>query len=465
MFKNLFKVITLLIIWLPFFSCSKEDKPKENRPPGEFKIESIQYENQNYTVNWTSPSDPDDDLITFDIYIDNEKIVSKTINQSIDGILPYNSTHSGRIIATDSHGGNSETNFTLEMPTSEILFFADIEANFYAFDIRTREVLWTDKMNAQLRQLHSTIGDQIFINYEDLSSQDILTGEIKWKKESTFHIQYDSWNISTDGNAIYRKLHDNGAERLDPETGEIKWSVSVLESKGPMGFDDKNVYLIDRNAPDLKVYDKVSGERKWSFVIPYEIDEFGEQFGHTPIIHENKIYLRSTSGFLYVLSNESGELLWKKRLTSHISNYHGNESVPILNDNDLFIVALDKIYSLDKDTGNTNWVRNLGTRVYSSPFLYQNHIYFSSDENLFCLNASTGEIKWTRNMPTFLQISPIVYENIIYTGGNGFYYALNTNDGSEVWRHPIDTYSVTSPTLVIGESEEVIYPSLNPSTN
>lgn len=351
------------------------------------------------------------------------------------------------------------------MPKSKILFFSDIENNFYALDIRTAEVLWKTKMNTLSRGLHSTIGNQIFVHHEHLTSNNILTGEVNWKKESTSKNKFDSHFVASDGEAIYRKLHYNKAERLDSINGNIQWSIPLFESKGPMGIDMDNVYLIDRNAPNLRVYDKITGEVRWMFDIPYDPSGNYSELGHTPVTNDGKVFIRTTLGRVYALSKTDGGIIWKKRLADYISNYLGNESVPIFNGDNLIVVANYKIYALNKNNGTTVWETNLGDRVYSSPFLYKDHLYLSSNEYLYCLNANSGAIKWKRSLPSFKQVSPIVYDDVIYTGGTGYYFAFNTSDGSEIWRFPIDLYSNTSPTMVIGESEEVIYPTINPSTN
>ena len=465
MLRNPFKVITLSIIWLSLFSCSKENKPKENRPPGEIQIESIQYENQNFTVQWSTPSDPDGDLITYDVYIDNEKILSETINQSATGFLPYNSTHSGKIIATDSQGGNSEVSFTLEMPKSKILFFT-AEDIFYALDVRTQQLLWKDQMNPLMRGLHSTIGDQIFIHYEKLQSKNILTGDVLWTKES--NDEYESHFVMSDGEAIYRKINYDAFERLDPnDKGATQWSIDTYESKGPAGLDDLNIYLTDRSNPDLEVYDKITGEEKWTFTIPNELgNDYYNQIGHTPITSEDKVFFRSGLGYFFALSKDTGETIWYIQITNEsISNYKGNETRPILFHNDIIVIANSEVFSINQNDGNLNWRLGTGSQIYSSPFLYENHIYFTSNEFLFCMDATRGSIKWKRTLPTHTQISPIVHDDIIYVGGDEYYYAFNVLDGSEIWRFKTGDYPYTSPTLVIGESEEIVYPSLNPSTN
>ena len=464
MYNTFSKALTLLT-FLCFISCSKEEKPQENRPPENFIIESIQYNNQEFSINWNTPNDPDKDPITYDVYIDDEKELSETAKNTFTGTLPYNSSHSGRIIATDKKGGNSEVTFTLEMPQSKILFF-NAGDTLYALDLRTQKILWKDHMISYMNDLHSTLGDQIFVPNGKLQSRNILNGEIEWATE--VNDPFESHFVMSDGEAIYGKLTSSFCERLNPADGSTEWIINTFESKGPAGLDDQSIYLTDRSNPSLRACDKITGKEKWTFSIPYEFggEDYYNQIGHPPVTSNDKVFFRSGFGYFFALSKETGEMFWHRRLTTEtISYYQANETRPVLYKNSILVIANSNVYSVNQQTGDLMWQINTGSHIYSSPFLYKDHIYFTSNEYLFCMDATSGAIKWRQNLPSFLQISPIVYDGLIYVGGDNYYFAFSVEDGSEAWRFPTGVHALTSPTLVIGESEKIIYPTINSSTN
>lgn len=453
---------SLLFVYL---SCSKKNDVIENRPPENFEVKSITYENQQYSVSWSVPNDPDGDILQYDLYVDDVQLLSGSNLTTFSGKLPYNSVHEGRIIATDKQGGNSEVSFFLEMPESKILFFS-VDDVVYALDVNTQKVLWKNQMNGLIRGLHTTLGDQVFTHFDKLTSRDILTGDVKWIKETSN--EYESHFIITDGEAIYRKINYSAFERLNAEDGSTEWTVSTFESRGPAGIDDQNIYLTDRSSPFLRVYDKNTGDNKWNFSIPYQYggDNYYNQIGHTPVVSDNKIFIRTGYGYLFALERESGSIIWQTRLvTDNISNFKGSETRPLVYEDNLIVLANSKLFSVKKDSGEIFWRTDLGVNIYSSPFLYKDHIYFTSDDYLFCVEVATGNLKWKQSVPSQIQISPIVYDDMIFVGGDDYYYAFNTDDASEIWRFYTGGYAYTSPTLVIGESNKIIYPNLNPSTN
>lgn len=138
---------------------------------------------------------------------------------------------------------------------------------------------------------------------------------------------------------------------------------------------------------------------------------------------------------------------------------------PTIYKNTIIAATSSVLYAFDKETSDVKWsyYRSNGG-IESSPFIYDNKVYIGFSNNgsgeLVCLNVDNGNVIWKYDLPNKTTTSPIVFEDTVYIGDWGKnFYAINANTGTLKWKSQTKEFITKSPSIVIGNSDTVIYPS------
>lgn len=114
---------TLFFIFL-IISCSKDTSFNEiiednnedeeiNQPPNSFDIEVLNISHENATINWSEATDPENDKISYDIYLNQTLIIENTSELTYQLInLEELTYYSGKIIAKDTNNNKTEKTFS-----------------------------------------------------------------------------------------------------------------------------------------------------------------------------------------------------------------------------------------------------------------------------------------------------------------------------------------------------------------
>jgi outer membrane protein assembly factor BamB len=432
-------------------SCSPEDnKPPQNDNPGILIIESISFQGKEVTIDWNDVEDAD--IIYYKLYVNSILIVETTesINTST---LEYNDEYEGRIIATDRNGGVSEIEFTFNSLKSKILFFSDSGGNFIAYDLITDEVLW--QSNTSFIDVHTAYEDKIYSGFNGINALSILSGEIEWTSTPSINYNSEYRNIIVDETNVYAFDSDSNLHCVNRLSGEKLWERSFLNYYAPLTMDDSKVFVCSRNDNHLYAINKITGETDWGFRLnsSYKILT-------NPLIIDNNIYFGDYGGILYALNKNTGEKIWDV----DADQYNSFAASPTIFENTIITGTFRTIYSYYKNDGSIKWTYNPSGTIETSPFVYNNNVYIGISKNgsgeLVCLNATNGSIKWKYDLANNTTSSPIVFEDTVYIGDWGKnFYAINATTGILDWRFQTNEIITKSPTIVIGNSETIIYPS------
>jgi hypothetical protein len=162
--------------------------------------------------------------------------------------------------------------------------------------------------------------------------------------------------------------------------------------------------------------------------------------------------------------------------------------IVIAGDNVLFGSSSDdKVYCLDRDTGEENWTNFANGPIRFSPTIYKDKVYVGSDDGyVYCFALDSGDLVWSYKPSTddyqvpgngrmmslwpirsgVLADNDIVYFSAgIFPWENVYLCALNSSDGSEIWNHKIERippqgYMLASDTrlyLLTGRSTPAVF--------
>ena len=116
------KPFLILLTFIFIISCRKDDDSTiDNRPPNNFRLLQVENNAINISLNplltWENSEDPDGDVVTYTLLIDQGQVSPSTVissniqttNFTLTTSLDNNTIHSWQVIATDSNGGTTSS--------------------------------------------------------------------------------------------------------------------------------------------------------------------------------------------------------------------------------------------------------------------------------------------------------------------------------------------------------------------
>jgi len=273
--------------------------------------------------------------------------------------------------------------------------------------------------------------------------------------------------FSTNSGKVFALNTSEGSEVWQRDLGgKISGNLVVIEEKILVLTSDGIFYALN----------STTGETEWQVATPGEstVDEW-DYHTNSPLIHDDKIYLPSTSGTLFVLNITDG---------CEIASYTFNgklRGVPTIVDNNLYISSSQGTYSIDLADGSENWYKSdmmpsspavdsgvivtgsrgtfitgrdittgeqlwrisHGTSWVTGESLAHNSTFYigTSDNTTFqSIDAKTGDVNWSVNSGKNVFSKPALVDDVLYltsgdaytTPGTGYIKAFSV-DGTPLW--------------------------------
>lgn len=288
----------------------------------------------------------------------------------------------------------------------DVLYFMDIDTNFYALDARTGKQKWKTKVGSLNASAPAYKDGRLFaVSLEPGQAVSLRArdGKVLWKQALP--------GRSESSPLIHRGLMIFGCEcgsvyALDVDTGEIKWELPTGGAiKGALALDGDGVAYGGNYAGEVFAVDAFTGKQRW------RIDTIGGSFGRgggvysTPTVAYGRVYLGSIDS---------------------------------------------RVYSLDKETGDIAWSYSTGAEVYSGPAVADTEttppsVYIGSiDGYFYALDARTGELQWKQPGGGEISgaasvIGDVVYASVIGEAAGTLGFDLKT--GEKVYENELGEYN------------------------
>ena len=242
---------------------------------------------------------------------------------------------------------------------------------------------------------------------------------------------------------IYLSGIDNNF--LKKKIGKNKFSISQVMAS-PLVFND-NIIFADDTGTIFSINQR--GKINWKKNIYKKI--YKKIYKHLSFsIYKDKIYIADNIGFIYVISSESGKLIWLKNYEIPIKS-----NIKIF-DNKIFVINQDnRLLCLDIEKGSKIWdVRSISSFIKSQNFLALaiskegDLITLNSSGDLLKVKANNGQVYWSLNTtsPTaaldnvFFKSSEIVIsDNDIIFSVSSLFFSINLSNGYLNWQIDIGT--------------------------
>ncbi len=285
------------------------------------------------------------------------------------------------------------------------IYFSDSEFNIFSKDLINGKVIWKISLEEEKDESLSFIGGLSVSDNEliittglgNLYSIDLKDGKVKWKKKFVGQFSRPPTIFK---NKIFAVSDDNQLLCLDLDSGEVNWShvgsieeVSIIGGAKPAVFE--NTVVVSYSSGEIFALDHNNGNILW-----FDSAMSGNFFNRNIVndiqspltIEDNLVYVPTFSDNFFVYRIKDGKKLWNLKFSSINPFIITGEIIYVLD-------ITGKLLCLEKKTGKLIWAVQLrqknkeGEIFWRGPMLTSNKLLLaSSDGSVISLSPYTGKI-------------------------------------------------------------------------
>lgn len=323
------------------------------------------------------------------------------------------------------------------------IFFGNLKGDFYCLEKQTGDLIW--KFSTSKSIVSSAVIHQGKIYFGGLDHHvyalDHQSGELIWKFDSTQPI------VSTPAlfnNSVIIGSRSYDLFALDANTGQKIWNYynwfSWIESSGKINND--TLYIGSSDAARVYAMNPQNGQIFWD----YQVKGWALS---TPAVNKESVfmgtigttnYIAPHTGVLYSIDKKSGKLNWKFAATSPGKGNYGFSTSPALNEEKLYVGALDStLYVFDLTTPSVvpkgQMIRNMAPNWSPDG---KKIVYYSNrkgNNEIYVMNADGSDSQQLTENPSsdyLPKFSPDGTRILYFSGDKKRYniYLMNA-DGSD----------------------------------
>lgn len=246
-----------------------------------------------------------------------------------------------------------------------------------------------------------------------------------------------------------------------------RWTKTLLFLAGSVGFLASCEKKFSPDEPLAPVYQPsliIGSQNQFLYAInPFTGAKNWEYFAATdiattPLVLGDKVFLSTSTNFLFKLDARKGVLLQKVDLKKPML------SSPTGDGNMVYASAGDSMFAVNGDNGEIIWRFAAGGDIQSSPMIYKNMILFGCNNGtLYALNQGDGTQKWAFSAGANILSSPTASGPYVYVGSvNGKMYAVDAETGTQRWEYTTGGIIESSPiayggNVIFGSNDNVLY--------
>ena len=259
--------------------------------------------------------------------------------------------------------------------------------------------------------------------------------KFKFKKIEYFD-QYEPEIIFEKENIIF--FDNKGTIIKFDKNSKLIWKKNYYSKqerkKNPFLFfsNYKNVLIVVDTISKYYAIDINTGELLWSF-------HNNAPFISDVKIENDKIFAVDSNDTLKCFSLKDGSLIWKYNSDTSTIKSSKKTSISIDKNKVLFNNSIGDINAVDMISGNLIWLTPTTNKLnLTQPYLlkisdlviHDDSVLFSNNNNeFFSININTGFTNWTQKINTYIR--PVVVNNLIFTVTlEGFLFIIDKHTGN-----------------------------------
>lgn len=290
---------------------------------------------------------------------------------------------------------------------------------------------------------------------------DIANGNEKWKVDLSEHTHFFSSHLpallsgglAVSGNKVYVGSEKAVVFALNSSDGRVVWKTKVSGEVISRPVISDNTVLIHSSNGQLQALNEFDGALKWTVNLgmPF-LSLRGES---TPAIAFGAAIVGSDNGYISAVLLQQGKLIWQQR----ISKLSGATEIDRLNDVDTTpIIIKDTVYTLgyngnlaalDLRSGQIIWKRELSS--VNDFIINAGCIYLvDQDDRLVAIRSESGITAWTQSDLLHRKLTPpVIFKGYIVIGdAEGYLHWIKSSNGCYVAHNLVDSSGFLSAPLV-----------------
>ena len=248
---------------------------------------------------------------------------------------------------------------------------------------------------------------------------------------------------------IYINSGYNQLLAMNGKNGDVIWKKTHdLPFRGGMTVS-KNLLLISDFAGNMLSINNKNGETNWNVLLGSDYNSIYTKA--RPIVAKNKIIVPGTGGTFYVISLDTGDLLWTENMSSNKQLpklFHSGDIVanPLFKNGVAYLVSQSgNISAFDINTSEELW--NLPIGGFETPSLSGKTIFLNGNMGLLAaIDISSGKVRWTKKYPSYINDDSffsekeialykgpsLINSKILFGDNDGIIHIIDPISGSDI---------------------------------
>ena len=274
------------------------------------------------------------------------------------------------------------------------LFVADSLSNYYLINIENGETIWSKTHTSPFNSQVKIFKDKVFVadSENTLNCYSIKDGSKLWqlKTENSFINSPKKLSIVLKNNIVYFNNSLGDITAVDIDNGSLKWQISTQSSEiyeEIFNFKTSEIIaghksiLFSNNKNEIYSVDQMSGSINWKQKVNSDL---------RPTLIGNVVLTISSEGYLYIIENETGNIIRVTDIFNSFKDKKRKEIKPIgflVGINDIFLTT-DKgsLLVIDKSTGKTKSIFKFSKGKLSRPLSSNQNMFIIKDNSIIKLN-------------------------------------------------------------------------------
>lgn len=253
----------------------------------------------------------------------------------------------------------------------------------------------------------------------------------------------------------------------------------TFETDGPIwgdaSVDGEQLYI---GSTDGYLYSvsQSDGKLKWKY-------KTNDSIYSRPLIQNNFVYILSDDGILHKLKTDTGSSVWtfdiggtnwhRKLPNDEKPGYDSMASAPVISNGIVYVGSANgHLFAIDDHTGKESWSFKSDGPIHSIPKVAEGMVYFGSyDRHVYALDSVSGNLKWKFDTGQLVISSPVYSNGKVMVGSRSAdLFALNATTGLEEWHYyhwgswVESSGTVFNDLLYIGSSDDQLLKSFDPES-
>ncbi len=305
-------------------------------------------------------------------------------------------------------------------------------------------------------------------NYGVLFKIDAKNGKIIWKKLIFKNLENTiigtpalSGKLSKNGEVtIYAHNGINEILALNGESGKVIWKKNhSLPIRGGITSYKKSIFVSDFDGNFLSI-NNINGKTNWNVFLGSDYNSV--YTSARPIVAENKIIVPGTGGAFFIISSDTGDVLWSENISSNKQLpkiFHSGDIIanPIYYEGKIYIVSQSG-YTAAFDINTSKQLWNISVGGLETPSLSGETIFVNGHMGLLtAIDIKSGKLRWKKKYPSYINENSLfsdkeiaIYKGptladskILLSSLDGKIIIIDANNGNEINTLKIDKLALS----------------------